>query len=92
MTPEPCTNWYRTRRHLSVDLAEDRPYGRSGRSLCWTESNPVEVYDQAWITEWARDRRRLGFATKDVVVVDLPECKKCAAKAAKLANATQKGG
>ena len=83
---EPCTNWYRTRRHLSTNLAVDDYYrpGRTGRSLCWSESNPVTVYDQTAVDVYDRERRQLGFAKKPVVVADLPACKKCAAKLAKM--------
>jgi hypothetical protein len=82
--PEPCTNWYGTRKHYSTDLTEDRSIApsRHGRSLCWNQNNPVAVYDQA-----AMDNVAQTYQSKRVVVDDLPECKKCAQIVAKLEQA-----
>lgn len=77
--PEPATNWYGTRRHLSTDLYRD-PYsgnrGRRGLSLCSTEGNPVGVRDQDWLAGMAPSYPHLGR----IVIADLPACKKCARK------------
>lgn len=81
VVPEPCTNWYTTRQHLSVDLAPSQhEKGRRGKSLCKSGEFFVDVWDEEAIND-ALSRYR----AKPVVVADLPACKLCARKAAKLA-------
>jgi hypothetical protein len=78
MAAEPATNWYRTRRHWSHDLGpwglrNPSEPGRRGHSLCSTESNPVDVWDQEAIYALDQEHGRSHKA-----IDDLPECKKCA--------------
>jgi hypothetical protein len=77
MTAEPATNWYGTRRHYSTDLAQNslNHKGRQGHSLCSTENNPVQVWDQDGM-----DGNAERYSTKSTVVAGLPECKKCVRK------------
>lgn len=76
--PTPATNWYGTRRHYSLDLGPNTlGSGRKGHSLCTTEDNPVQVWDQDGVNSNAEQYR-----TKAIVIADLPECKKCARKLA----------
>lgn len=79
--PEPCTNWYHTRQHLSTNLAPSSPgKGRRGKALCKSGPYHVDVWDEEAIND-ALSRYR----AKLVVVADLPACKLCLRKAAKLA-------
>lgn len=79
---ELAANYYTTRAHYSDNLADRRfSAGRSGYSLCNTESNPVRVYDQ---TASTADQVRWGGSPKSVKKIeDLPVCKKCAKAAEK---------
>jgi hypothetical protein len=65
---QPATNWYGTRRHWSANLVDG-----VGTSLCHRIGNPVRVWSQA-----ARDVevRRHDLMCR-VIVVDLPECRRC---------------
>lgn len=80
--PEPCVNYYGTRRHFSANLAP-RPYlgrGREGKSLCTPGGIPVDVYDQE-----AHDQDMEAYHGKKVNIAALPECKSCARKLTKVA-------
>lgn len=87
-TPEPCTNSYHTRRHMSTDLAPN-PYGggRAGKSLCRPMGISVSVWDEDGINDEIRkwDPRKAG---QRLTLDGLPECKLCARAAAKLEGAT----
>ena len=74
---EPCTNWYGTRRHYSIDLAPNTldHKGRQGHSLCSSESNPVQVWDQDGM-----DGNAERYHTRTTDIAALPECKKCPKK------------
>lgn len=79
--PEPCTNWYHVRKHLSVDLTPAAAgRGRTGNALCKAGPYHVDVWDEEAIND-ALSRYR----AKPVLVADLPACKVCLRKAAKLA-------
>lgn len=80
--PEPCTNWYRTRQHLSIDLAPSKWHerGRVGLALCSGPNSGVDVKDQGCINALGKKYPHL----RGVVVTDLPPCKRCARAAAKL--------
>ncbi|MFY1686533.1 hypothetical protein [Plantactinospora sp. WMMB782] len=79
-TFEPAANYYVTRRHYSFNLAAGIGSGRRGTAICRPGGQPVEVYDQEWVTH--KDLRyRPGKAPRRIA--DLPECKACARAKAK---------
>lgn len=84
-TPQPCTSWSLSKQHLSVDLAPDlRKPGNVGKTLCAPGGIPADAYDDVAINAQLADWRK---GKPPIVVADLPECKLCARKAAKLATA-----
>ena len=75
-----ASNWYQTRAHLVAALRPASYGGQRGAALCSTESNPVEVYDQAG--QQGLSVQYWGHKVKQID--DLPLCKKCEKKAEKL--------
>ena len=74
------TTWSVRRRHMArlADLspAGDRVPGLKGPTLCSTETMPAEGYDQVGINgQFARYGS--GQRLTDVVIAELPECKRC---------------
>lgn len=72
---EKAVNYYQTRVHYSNNLATRVRFhgpGRTGKALCSTQANPVEVYDA---TAKEHDARQYGAPVKDMDT--LPLCKKC---------------
>lgn len=64
-------NYYLTRAHAVRPGSEVGTRARS--ALCSVESNPVDVYDQAWHDEmvWRYSRKKAKEIER------LPRCKKC---------------
>jgi len=80
VAPEPCTSYSYKRKHYSIDLTPTRYGGRSGDPICGTPY--IRVYDQEYMDDEADRYSGKPWAKP---ITDLPECKRCAKKAA-LAN------
>lgn len=82
-TIEKAVNYYQTRVHYTTDLEPREVWhgpGRWGSSLCSTSAvNRVEVYDRE-----ARQHEADRYGAPVKAFEDLPLCKKCERKAAKI--------
>jgi hypothetical protein len=81
---EPCTNWYGTRQHLSINLAPYVSGGRSGLSMC-SGATSTRVWDDDGIRAALR---ACGSDKRPKPVAEIQPCKLCARAAAKLAEVT----
>jgi hypothetical protein len=82
----PVTSWSRKLRHYAYPdaLREEAGGGRVGQGLCHG-SIDLDVYDQAWL-----DLKRevwFGKPAGSQLITEMPECKRCARAAARLAEA-----
>lgn len=73
MDPKPAVNWYRTRRHYSVNLREVKPLtGMEGTSLCGSG-----VWDEEGINDALKNYRATDYGRKRIDISSIPECKLC---------------
>jgi hypothetical protein len=70
------TNWYRTRKHWSNEDSINRD---SMTSLCG-----YQVWSEDQINERLKNYRATRYGNERIVIDNIPECKLCARKKAKI--------